>query len=148
MTILEKRSVVHLIAMLVYVAVCAALFIQRHPAGISDETLDYRFLAVTVLLLIPMQIAVAIAVHIAFNMVNPAARKNEAPYFEDERDKLIELKSLRNAYQTFLVGFLLAMLTLVLFGSPAVAFIMLVLTFFAVQLAWGVSQFYFYRRGF
>lgn len=149
MTLSEKRSIVHLIVMLLYVAVCAVLFVQRHPAGISDATLDYRFLALAVLLLIPTQIVVAIVFAIAYGVRSKASAKEvQGLDFEDERDKLIELKSLRNAYQTFLAGFLLSMLVVALGGSLTAMFILLASTFVLALLAWYASQFYFYRRGF
>lgn len=66
---------------------------------------------------------------------------------EDERDKLIELKSLRAGFIAAGIGFVAALGTMALGYPPAVMLNVLFLSFFAGSLLEGFFQLYYYRRG-
>ena len=68
--------------------------------------------------------------------------------FEDERDKLIDLKGTRVTYVVSSIGVFLAMLTFV-FGQPALVMFTL-LIFFGVfaQILGDITRLVLYRRGF
>jgi len=67
---------------------------------------------------------------------------------EDERDKLIELKSLRVGFILAGIGFIAALLCLVLGYPPVLMLHILFFSFFTGSIFEGFSQLYFYRRGF
>ena len=77
------------------------------------------------------------------------ARTNEVEDFvEDERDKVIELKSARNAYIVSSICVALSMLAFVL-GQPAlVMFNLLILSGIVGGIFEDISQLAMYRRGF
>ena len=66
---------------------------------------------------------------------------------EDEMDKLIELKSNRVGFVLAGIGFVAALVSLVLNYSPAVMLNILYITFALGSLFEGFAQLYFYRRG-
>ena len=74
-------------------------------------------------------------------------REEEDPSFEDERDKLIELKSTRNQFVVFGVGFLLATAALAFGHSVTVMFVILIAFLIIAELFGGVSKLVYYRRG-
>ena len=66
---------------------------------------------------------------------------------EDERDKLIELKSMRTGYIFCGIGFVLSLVSLVLKYPAAVMLNILFLSFFTAHLFEGFSQIYYYLNG-
>lgn len=67
---------------------------------------------------------------------------------EDERDKLIELKSLRAGFVLAGIGFVSALVSQVLGAPPALMLNLLFFSFFAGSILEGFFQLYYYRRGF
>jgi hypothetical protein len=67
---------------------------------------------------------------------------------EDERDKLIELKSLRAGFILAGIGFIASLVSLVLGYPVAVMLNILFFSFFTGSFLEGLVQFYYYRRGF
>jgi uncharacterized membrane protein len=65
---------------------------------------------------------------------------------EDERDKQIELKSMRIGFAVAGIGFVGALLSLVFNYSPVVMLNILYLSFFVGSLLEGAGQMYYYRR--
>ena len=55
-----------------------------------------------------------IIIHIIFAIINKMVTNEDMPTTDDERDKLIELKSTRISHWIFTIGFMLAM------GSQAI----------------------------
>lgn len=147
MTFQEKRSIVHIISSILIFGGYFIYIFQRHQNGILDPT-DFRFWGKSILILIPVQIAVTIVLHIIFSIINTIATKEKEPKITDERDKIIELKSSRNAYYVYMIGFLLAMGALALNMQITVMFIVLVSAQFMAQIAWNTTQFFFYRKGY
>jgi Na+-driven multidrug efflux pump len=62
-------------------------------------------------------------------------------------DKLIELKSTRVGFAIAGVGFVAALLALILNYSPAVMLNVLFISFCAGSILEGFTQLYYYRRG-
>lgn len=72
----------------------------------------------------------------------------EEPFIEDERDKLIDLQGIRNAYYVLSGGILIAMISLIV-GQPAlVMFNLLIIGAMLSSIIGDISRFYLYRRGF
>lgn len=116
----------------------------------TDLTLEeqVRYWAIAFLILIPIKIVAHIIVYIIMAIISTIVTGEEPDDISDERDKLIDLKSNRNAYYTFAIGMLLAMI-LVAIGKP-------ITTMFGVFVVAGVlaefvdifSKIIFYRRGY
>jgi hypothetical protein len=70
-----------------------------------------------------------------------------AEIIEDEMDKLIELKSSRVGFFFAGIGFVAALVSLVLDYSPAVMLNILFISLSGGSLFEGVTQLYYYRRG-
>ena len=64
--------------------------------------------------MIPIAIVAQIIIHIIFAIINKMVTNEDMPTTDDERDKLIELKSTRISHWIFTIGFMLAM------GSQAI----------------------------
>jgi hypothetical protein len=61
---------------------------------------------------------------------------------------LIELKAQTNSTYVFVVGVLLAMVSLVIDMPPSVMFVILICSGVVSEMVSEISKFYFYRRGF
>lgn len=135
--------------------VCAAYCIyayQQLQTGAPNLGNDLRFWASAMLICIGAGIVTTIIIQILFHIINAmmnhvTACEEEDPTIEDERDKLINLKSMRNSYVVVGVGFVIALITLVMQLPPAVMLNIAFLSFMTGSLFEGISQLYFYRRG-
>jgi hypothetical protein len=126
---------------------------------------DLKFWASTMLIFIGIGIAATIIIQIIFHIllsVSIAVRKKiqdeecsdkeiektiELEIVEDERDKLIELKSMRIGFVVAGMGFVGALVSLVLNYSPVVMLNILYISFCVGSLLEGAGQLYYYRRG-
>jgi hypothetical protein len=86
-------------------------------------------------------------ISIIFNIVFRIMTREKEPAFADELDKLIDLKANRNSFFVFIVGFLLAMGSLVMYQPLQVMFIILIISGFISDVTGSVTKFYHYRRG-
>ena len=73
--------------------------------------------------------------------------RSDIPDITDERDKLIELKSIRISHWIFIFGFMLAMGSLALGMKPYVMFLTLISSGFLASLASEVAKIIYYRKG-
>lgn len=144
----EKRSIVYLISTLLIFGFYYIYVFQVHPQKSFGDTTDFKFWGITILLIVPAMIVVNIITHIVFNIINAIATREKIPSIEDELDKLVELRANRNAYTTFMLGFMLSMGTQALEMPPYVMFNALVISILAASIMWSSTQFYFYRKGF
>ncbi len=148
MTYQEKRSVAYLTSTLIVVVIyCIYVFYFNSERSLNPET-DFKFYGITIILILPAMIIVNILTHIVFNVMHTMLTKEKGDHFEDELDKAIELRSNRNAYNTFLIGFLLSMISQALEMPPYVMFNLLVASFLSGSMVWSISHLYFYRKGF
>ena len=107
----EKSVIVSLLTSTVVYAIFAVLVWQRYRAGSFDTDSVLVFWGRALLILIGLQIVFQIVAQILLAIFHTiVTREEEDPSFEDERDKLIELKSTRNQFVVFGVGVLLAVL--------------------------------------
>jgi hypothetical protein len=147
MTYQEKKSIVSLIsAILIFVAYSLYMYPQYPKGGVeSIETL--RYWGSFVLILTVVSIIAHIIISIIFNIVFRITTKEKEPKFADELDKLIELKAFRNSFFLFILGFLLAMGSLIFYQPTHVMFIILILSGFISDVTGSVTKLYHYRRG-
>ena len=148
MSFQERRSIVNLISSVLITALYSAYMIQRFPEASPYSPEVFHFWGAFFLILIPVSIVARIAIYIVFYIVNTIATREEEPSITDERDKLIELKSQTNSTYVFVVGFLLAMGSLIIAMPPSAMFIILLCSGIVSEMVSDISQFYFYRRGF
>jgi hypothetical protein len=147
MTYQEKKSIVLLIStILIFVSYCLYMFPQ-YPEGGLDSVETYRYWGSFVLILTLVSIIAHIIISIIFNIFFRITTKEKEPTFADELDKLIELKAFRNSFFLFILGFLLAMASLILYQPSQVMFIILILSGFISDVTGSITKLYHYRRG-
>jgi hypothetical protein len=160
----EKKVVTSIVTgVLVLAAYCIYVF-SRYQSGVVAPG-DLKFWALTILIFIGIGVVASIVIQIVFHIllsISIAIKKKmqdekcddkeiekevEAEMIEDEMDKLIELKSLRPAFLIAGIGFIAALVSLVLKYSPAVMLNILFISFYIGSLFEGFAQLYYYRRG-
>jgi len=160
----EKRTVVSIATgVLVLAAYCIYASGQYQSGAIAPG--DLKFWASTILVFIGIGIAASIVIQIIFHILLSiviAAKKKildescddkeieksiGAEIVEDEMDHLIELKSMRVGFIICGIGFIAALVSLVLNYSPAVMLNIIFFSFCGGSLLDGVAHLYFYRKG-
>lgn len=142
----EKRSILNMISTLLISGIYFWYIFRGDPtAGMTSDELLY-FWGKSILILIPVTIVAKIIIAIVFAVGNTVATREKIPS-TDERDKLIELKSLRNSRYMFGLGFILAMVALSMNMSVNVMFVVIVLAGVVSEIVENASQLYFYRKG-
>jgi len=126
---------------------------------------DMKYWATTILIFIGIGVVASIVIQIVFHIllsVTIAVRKQmqdgecddkevektiNQEMVEDEMDKLIGLKSMRISFIVAGIGFVAALVALVLNYSAAVMLNIIFISFSIGTIFEGVTQLYFYRRG-
>lgn len=144
----ERRALLNLIGSIIITSVYGFYMSGQYPDVDVYSVEMFRFWGTFFLLLIPVSIVAKIILHILFSIANTIITQEAEPTITDERDKLIELKAMRNSLYVFGIGVMLAMGSLVLEMSPSMMFIILFMAGFICDLVGDLSQFYFYRRGY
>jgi hypothetical protein len=160
----ERRTIVSLISGALIIAAYCIYAFGRYQAGVVDAS-DLKFWAGTILTFVGIGVVVSIIIQIVFHILMSIAiavskkmhdeqcddreieKSIDAEMVEDEMDKLIELKSMRVGFVIAGIGFIAALISLVLGYSAAVMLNILFLSFSGGALLEGVAQLYFYRRG-
>lgn len=147
MTYQEKKSIVSLIsAIIIFVSYCLYMY-PRFPEGGLESMETFRYWGSFVLFLTLFSIVAHIIISIFFNIVFRITTREKEPTFADELDKLIDLKATRNSFFVFIVGFLLAMGSLIIYQPSQVMFIILITSGFISDVTGSVTKVYHYRRG-
>ncbi|REE80985.1 hypothetical protein A8990_12031 [Paenibacillus taihuensis] len=147
MTYQEKKSIVSIVAaILIFGLYCAYKYANYPAEGLTtDETFHYWGAFVLVLMLV--SIIAHIVISIIFNIIFRMTTGEKEPRFADELDKLIELKSNRNGFFVFILGFLLAMGSLVMDGPVQNMFVIMIVAGFLSDVTGSVTRLYHYRKG-
>jgi hypothetical protein len=147
MTYQEKKSIVSVIsAILIFVSYCLYMY-PRYPGGGVESSEAFHYWGSFVLFLTLFSIVAHIIISIIFNIIFRIMTNEKEPTFADELDKLIDLKANRNSFFVFIIGFLLAMGSLVIYQQSQVMFIILITSGFISDVTGSVSKLYHYRRG-
>ncbi|MGM0919952.1 MAG: hypothetical protein ACQEWW_01810 [Bacillota bacterium] len=147
MTYQEKKSIVSLIsAILIFGSYCMYMY-SRYPGRGLQSMETFRYWGSFVLILTLFSIVAHIIISIIFNIVFRMTTGEKEPTFEDELDKIIDLKANRNSFFVFIVGFLLAMGSLIIYQPSQVMFIILIISGFISDVTGSVTKLYHYRRG-
>jgi hypothetical protein len=160
----EKRIIVSIITGALVLASYCIHAIGKFQSGTIDSG-DMKFWAGTILIFIGIGIAATIVTQIAFHILlsvsiavkekmrNEKCNQQEIDHtiqtdmVEDEMDKLINLKSIRISFTVAGIGFIAALISLVLNYTPAVMLNIMFISFSAGSLLEGFTQLYFYRKG-
>lgn len=143
----EKQSIVSIIGSVLVIGFYS-LYVYRNYIQADMELLnDFQFWGKSFLYLIPIAIVIQIVIHIVFAIANRIITQEDIPNFTDERDKLIELKSIRISHWIFILGFMLAMGSLAMGMKPYIMFLTLISSGFLSSLASEVAKIIYYRRG-
>lgn len=143
----EKQSIVSITGSVLVIGIYS-LYVYRNYIQADLELLnDFQFWGKSFLYLIPIGIVVQIVIHIVFAIANRIITQEDMPDFTDERDKLIELKSIRISHWIFIFGFMLAMGSLAMGMKPYVMFLTLISSGFLASLASEVAKIIYYRKG-
>ncbi len=160
----EKRTIVSILTGVAVLAAYCIYAFGRYQSGVVAPD-DLKFWASTMLIFIGIGVAASIVIQIVFHIllsIGIAVKKKiqnencddkeiekniELEMVEDEMDKLIELKSIRVGLVIAGIGFVAALLSLILNYSPAVMLNILFISFSAGSLLEGFAQLYYYRKG-
>ncbi|MHB1315766.1 MAG: hypothetical protein ACYCX2_09825 [Christensenellales bacterium] len=160
----EKKTIVSVLTgVALLAAYCIYAFGSAHPGmAVPDEL---KFWATTILIFIGIGVVASIVIQIVFHILLSIAaafkeqvrsgkcndkeveKAIELEMVEDEMDKLIGLKSMRIGFAIAGIGFIAALLSLVLNFSAAVMLNILFFSFGIGSMIEGITQLYFYRRG-
>ena len=143
----EKQVLASLIATILIIFFYSLYIYNRYIEDDPEILNNFRFWGKTFLVLIPISIIVQIVIHILFAIVNKIVTNEDPVDKEDERDKLIELKSVRVSHWTFTIGFMLAMGSLALGLQPWIMFVILIASGFLSEIVSGSVKIYYYRKG-
>jgi hypothetical protein len=160
----EKRTIVSIFTgIIILAAYCFYAFGKYQSGAVAPG--DLKFWAGTILIFIGIGIAASIVIQIVFHIllsISIAVGKEVrgescddkeieksigVEIIEDEMDKLIELKSMRVGFFFAGIGFVAAMLSLVMNYSPVVMINVLFISFSGGSLLEGFTQLYYYRKG-
>lgn len=143
----EKQSIVSIIGSVLVVGFYSMYVYNNYVAGNPEILNDFKFWGKSFLYLIPVGIVVNIVIHIVFAIANRIVTQEDMPCFTDERDKLIELKSIRISHWIFIFGFMLSMGSLAFDMKPYVMFLTLISSGFLASIAAEVAKIIYYRKG-
>jgi hypothetical protein len=143
----EKQSIVSMIGSVLVIGFYSMYIYRNYLSADLDLLNDFQFWGKSFLYLIPIGIVVQIVIHIVFAIANRIITGEDMSDFSDERDKLIELKSIRISHWIFILGFMVAMGSLALGMKPYVMFIALISGGFLASLASEVAKIIYYRKG-
>lgn len=143
----ERQVLVTILATILIFVVYSLFVYNRYIAPDHEIINNPGFWGKAFLLLIPVAIVAQIIIHIIFAIVNKAVTNEDIPSKDDERDKLIELKSIRISHWIFTLGFMLAMGSQALKMELSVMFITLIASGFLSGIISEGAKLYFYHRG-
>jgi uncharacterized membrane protein len=143
----ERRAIVSLISTILVTTLYWAYIAPKYPNSDAYSPDVFHFWGSAFVILIPVGIAAKIVIAIVFVILNAIATREVEPIITDERDRLVELKATRNSLYVFVLGFMIAMGSLVFSLPPSVMFIILICSGVVSEMIGDISQFLYYRRG-
>ena len=160
----EKKTIVSILTGILLLAAYCIYAFSKVQSGMFAP--DYmKFWATAILIFIGIGVVASIVIQIVFHILLSIAiavkeqvqngkcddkeieKTLELEMVEDEMDKLIGLKSMRIGFAIAGIGFIAALVSLVLNYSPAVMLNIIFVSFSIGSMIEGITQLYFYRRG-
>ncbi|MCR8643507.1 hypothetical protein NV379_12670 [Paenibacillus sp. N1-5-1-14] len=146
MTYQEKKSIVSIVSVIaIFVSFC--LYMYPFPNSGLESIETFRFWGSFVFILILVSIIANIVINIVFNIMYRITTGENEPTFEDELDRMINLKATRNSYFVFILGFLLAMGSVIVFQPSQLMFMILIISGFMSDVTGSITRLYHYRKG-
>lgn len=160
----EKRTIVNMISGVLVLVAYSIYALNRYNSGAAAAS-DLKSWAGAILIFIGIGIAATIIIQIVFHILlsifiavekkiqdqtyddKEIEKSIKSEMVEDERDRLIDLKSTRIGFALAGGGFIAALVSLLLDYSPVVMLNILFISFLAGSLVEGFTQLYYYRRG-
>lgn len=147
MTYQEKKSIVSIVSVIIiFGSFCLYLYPQFPKDGLESMQ-TFHFWGSFVFSLIVVSMIANIIINIVFNIVYRITTGDKEPTFRDELDNIINLKATRNSFFVFILGFLLAMGSLIILQPSQLMFIILITSGFMSDLTGSVTRLYHYRKG-
>ena len=143
----EKENIINIFSGMLITAIYAWFVYQRHLDGRIDLTDDFQVWGKLFLIYAGISIVARIVIFIVFHIINAIATREEDIPKEDERDKLVKLKALRNSHYSFVAGFMIAIITLAIGFPDYSIFIVFIITGLISEWIDNGSQMYYYRKG-
>jgi hypothetical protein len=119
--------------------------------GAFESTNVFRLWGFIIVLAVVVTIVGTILTHILSAIIQAIKTGEEDPKiedFEDERDRLIDLRGTKVTYFVSSIGVFLSMLTFVFGQPPLVMFTLLIFFGVLAQIVGDISRLYLYRKGF
>ena len=151
MSFQEKNKTVTLVNFSLILAIFLIRVFQMIRTDTFTSTNVFRLWGVIIVLAVILTIAATILTHIVSAIIEAIKTGEENPKiedFEDERDKLIDLRGTKVTYTVASLGTFLAMLTFVFGQEPLVMFTLLIFFGVLAQIVGDISRLVLYRRGF
>lgn len=143
----EKKSIVSFFSAIAIFGFFCWYMYPQYPQATTEAAEIFHFWGSFVVFLTLVSIIAHILISIIFNIIYRMTTNEKEPGFADELDKLIDLKAFRNSFFIFVLGFLLAMASLIAYQPTQVMFIILIASGFLSDLIGSVTKFYHYRKG-
>lgn len=143
----ERQVLVTLIATIFILGLYSLYVYNKYIVPDSEIINNFKFWGRSFIILIPVAIVAQILIHIIFAIINKIITNEDIPTIDDERDKLIELKSIRISHWIFTLGFLLAMGSQAIDMDPWVMFTTLFCSGFLSGIVSEAAKLYYYRKG-
>jgi hypothetical protein len=160
----ENKTITSIVSGIILMSVYAVKAWEKFQSGAAPADAGHVWAAMMLKFIaigIGITIALQILFHILYSVVVAAREKIKdencgdeviektikLEMVEDERDKLIELKSLRAGFILAGIGFVGSLIHLALGYPVAVMLNILFFSFFAGSILEGAVQLYYYRRG-
>lgn len=151
MSFKEKNITVTLISFSLILLFYSNQIFQMVQDGGLNSTDVFRLWTIVIVLGIIVTIIGMILTHIVSAIVIAIQTGGDDPEiddFEDERDKLIDLRGTKITYTVSSIGSFFAMLSFALGQSPLIMFALLVFFGLVAQVVGDVTRLFLYRRGF
>ncbi|MBM7542113.1 hypothetical protein [Amphibacillus cookii] len=160
----EKKTIVSILTGLLILTTYCFYAYGKYQSGVVAMD-DLMFWARTMLLFIAISIVATIVIQIVFNILlsimiaiqekasgcesddKEIEKTIETEMVTDEMDRLIELKSMRIGFFFAGIGFVIALIAVVLDYSAAVMIQIIFISFHIGSLLEAITQLYFYRKG-
>lgn len=160
----EKRTIVSIIIGLLILGAYCIFAYGKVQTGLVAAG-DMKFWATTMLMFVGVGIVLNIVIQIVFHILlsisvtviekvkdvnsdDKAIEKQlELEIVTDEMDKMIELKSMRISFIVAGIGFIAALVSLILNYSPVLMINILFISFSLGSIIEGFTTLYFYRNG-
>lgn len=151
MSFQEKNITVSLVNFTLILGFYLIRVFQMIQGGSFNSTNVFRLWGIVIALAVVVTIVGTILTHIVSAIIQAIKTGEEDPKiedFEDERDKLIDLRGTQATYTASSLGVLIAMLTFALGQPPLVMFSLLIFFGLLAQIIGDISRLALYRRGF